>query len=287
VVICHNSDWHLGERIDADEVNGWNSFDVETCQSRVKRFVDATCELGRRWLGTTKCDGVLYTLGGDLTSGDIHDELSRTNELETLPSVRLAAGLAVASIRRLADEFGRVHVMAVPGNHGRTTRKPTAKRMGALSYDIMAAHLAAQSLESDARISFQIAAGADAATVLYSRLVLLTHGDNIGTKGGMGFAGPVLPIIRGGHKISAQFASADVAPDLILMGHYHTSAAPPHILANGSIPGMSEYGLGLRAALDVPRQWAALFHSRWGLTSRCDVQLEDPPPRPKPRVRAA
>lgn len=285
-LIVHNSDRHYGEVIRGDEINDWNSFDTEICARRVRRFVDAACEIGRRWTSDTTVDGVLYTMAGDEISGDIHDELRETNEFTSLEQVQGAAQLHVAGLRQLADEYGRVHVTAVPGNHGRITRKPTAKRYGALSYDILIAKLVARELADDTRISFDIAAGPDTTTLIYGRHILTTHGDKIGTGGGQGFAGPVLPIIRGANKVSMQYGSTGARPDLILMGHFHTSAAPPGILANGSVPGYSEYGAAIRAKFDTPRQWLAIIRSRWGLSERADIQLEDPPPPPKPRVRA-
>lgn len=284
-LIVHNSDRHYGEVINGDEINGWNDFNTAICARRVKRFIDAACEIGRRWTSDTQVDGVLYTMAGDEISGDIHDELRETNEMTSLEQVQGAAELHVAGIRQLVEEYGRVHVTAVPGNHGRSTRKPTAKKYGALSYDIMIAKLVARELAADERISFDIAAGPDTVTPIYNRMVLTTHGDKIGTGGGQGFAGPVLPIIRGANKVSLQYGSTGARPDLILMGHFHTSAAPPGILANGSVPGYSEFGAAIRARFDTPRQWLGVLRSRWGLSERCDIQLEDPPAPPKPRVR--
>lgn len=284
-IIVHNSDRHYGEVIRPEEINGWNAYNVEICEARVRRFMTAAIEIGRRWTSDTNVDGALYTMAGDEISGDIHDELRETNELTSLEQVTGAAALHVACLRTLADEYGRVHVTAVPGNHGRTTRKPTAKKYGALSYDIMIARMVAREMQSDERVSFDIAAGPDTVTPIYGRRVLTTHGDKIGTGGGQGFAGPVLPIIRGANKVSMQYSSTGDRPDLILMGHYHTSAAPPGILANGSVPGYSEFGNAIRARFDTPRQWLAVMRSRWGLTERADVQLEEPVQPARPRVR--
>jgi hypothetical protein len=174
----------------------------------------------------------------------------------------------------------------VPGNHGRTTKKPTAKKYGALSYDIFIAKAVADHFKGDPRVSFEIADGPDVVTVIYRYPVLLTHGDKTGTGGGMGFAGPVLPIIRGGHKLRLQYGQTGQTPTLILQGHYHTSANPPGVLANGSLVGLNEYGFGIRGSWETPRQWVAMMRERWGLSERLDVQLEKPPLPEKPRVRA-
>lgn len=284
-LIVHNSDRHLGEVVRASEINHWNEYNVDICQRRVRRFITAACELGRRWTSDTTVDGVLYTMAGDEISGDIHDELRETNEITSLEQVKLAAELHVWCLNELVEEYGRVHVVAVPGNHGRTTRKPTAKKYGALSYDILIAKLVADKLVNDERFSFDIADGPDAVTLVYNRPILTSHGDKMGTGGGKGFAGPVLPIIRGAKQVQLQYGQAGFSPYLILMGHYHTSAAPPGILANGSVVGMSEFGFGIRGSYDVPRQWLGVMRSRWGLTERLDVQLEEPPAPEKPRIR--
>lgn len=284
-LIVHNSDRHIDEVIQPDEMQGWNGYNREIAERRIRRFMNAACEIGRRWTADTEVDGVLYTMGGDEISGDIHDELRETNEATSLDSVRFAAELHVSCLHQLAGEYGRVHVVAVPGNHGRTTKKPTAKRYGALSYDIMIAKMVAKEFADDERLSFDIASGPDVVTPIYGRLVLTTHGDKIGTGGGKGFAGPVLPIIRGAKQVELQYGRAGASPYLILMGHYHTSANPPGILANGSVPGMSEFGFGIRAAPAPPQQWLAVMRSKWGLAERLDVQLEEPLPPEKPRIK--
>lgn len=125
----------------------------------------------------------------------------------------------------------------------------------------------------DSRVTFQIAAGADVEVEVFNRRILVTHGDKMGTGGGQGFAGPMLPIVRGTAKISHQAASAGRGADLILTGHFHTSGNPPGVLANGSVIGVNGYSTSNRMRPDVPRQWIARFSERHGLCDRIDAQL--------------
>jgi transposase-like protein len=285
VLILHTSDLHMGERVDAGEIAGLNGYDEEVARTRMHRLFSAACTVGPRWMEETSCDGVLLTMAGDLVSGDIHDELTRTNALVSNEQVRAVVEVYSAGIAMLLRTYPKVHVVAVPGNHGRQTAKPTAKLAARLSYDILAADMLRDRLREEARVSWSIATGFDVTVPLYGRNIMVTHGDRIGTGGGQGFAGPVLPIIRGGNKVRLQAHSAGLAVDLILMGHYHTSAAPPGILCNGSVVGLSEYGAGLRTAIESPRQWLARFSSNWGLCERLDVNLGERPSRM--RVKAA
>lgn len=279
------SDIHMGEVISAEEILGINAFNPEICRQRLRRYFAAVCTIGQRWASDTDCEGVLLALAGDLISGDIHDELKMTNALTSHEQCLAVAEEAVAGIRHLRDTYGRVHVVGVPGNHGRTTHKPTAKLYARLSYDSLIVSMIAQRFDGDDRVTFQQSDAKDQITPVFGRTVFSTHGDKIGTKGGMGFAGPMLPIVRGSKKIDAQQAGIGRKPDLIQFGHYHTTGNPGHVLANGSVPGYSEYADDLRAVVEPPQQWAYLLHSKWWLRERMPIQLEDPLAPPKPSVR--
>lgn len=286
ILIAHTSDLHMGEVVEASEVDGINAYDAHVARERMGRYFNAICEIGPRWLHDDHCDGVLLTMGGDLISGDIHEELSRTNALTSHEQVAAVASVYEAGIRQLADNFGHVHVVAVPGNHGRTTHKPTAKLAAKLSYDILAASILKQQMQSDARVTWGIATGTDVRTIVYGRTILCTHGDKMGTGGGQGFAGPMLPIMRGAAKVRAQATGAGMSCDLMLTGHYHVSGQPPGVLANGSVIGYSEYGHAIRGGVEPPKQWAARFSLKWGLCETLAVQLAELPAKPRMKAMA-
>lgn len=278
------SDIHMGEVIDPEEIHGINAFNPEICRIRLRRYFSAVCEIGTRWASDTDCQGALLALAGDLISGDIHEELRITNALTSHEQCIAVAEEISSGIICLLNAFGRVHVVVVPGNHGRTTHKPTAKLYARLSYDSLVGAMIAEKFRDDSRVTFQQSAAKDQLTPIFGRTILTTHGDKIGTKGGMGFAGPMLPIVRGAKKIDAQQAGIGRKPDLIQFGHYHTTGNPGHVLANGSVPGYSEYGDDLRAVVEAPQQWMYLLHSKWWLRERMPIQLEEPKAPDKPRV---
>lgn len=285
VIGCYFSDVHMGEVIAADEIHGINQFNSDICRQRMRRYVNAACNIGLRWSSDTDCVGAYLGLGGDLISGDIHEELRMTNDLTAHEQVQAMVEEVGAAIRHLKEAFGRVHVTCVPGNHGRNTPKSTAKLYSRLSYDMMIGAMVQREFENDPRVTFQMSAAKDQVTPIFGRNVLNTHGDKMGTGGGQGFAGPMLPIVRGTKKIQAQYASMGVKLDTILHGHYHISGNPNNVLSNGSVPGYSEYADDLRVVVEPPQQNLFLMHSRWGLRERMPIQLEEPAQPVKPRVR--
>lgn len=279
------TDIHAGEVIDGDEILGLNAYDADICRRRLRRLFSAACAIPQRWTSDCRNQGFLLALGGDLISGSIHQELTETNSLTAHEQVRLVVEEVSAGIRHLLEAYGRVHVASVPGNHGRTTMKPTAKLYARLSYDTLAASMIQDRFEADARVTFQIGSSPDAIIPILGYTVFLSHGDKIGTGGGQGFAGPMLPIVRGTKKVEAQQARAGRRPDLILHGHFHHSGNPGNVLSNGSVPGYSEYANGLRASLEPPQQWLFLIHEKWCLRERVEVRLEDPAVPTLPRVK--
>lgn len=279
VLILNTSDLHFGEVIQPGEINGINAYNPEIAQERMRKLFNAACTIGPRWIHDGVYEGVLLTLNGDLTSGDIHEELMRTNALTSHQQVEGVIGIYDAGIRQLLEQYGKVHVAVTPGNHGRTTLKNSFKLHGALSYDTLVGSMLRDRFRDEPRVTFAIAAGFDVRVPLYGKTIVCTHGHMMGTGGGQGFAGPVLPIIRGGHKMRLQSYSAQLGCDLVLIGHYHTSAAPPGILANGSVVGYGEFANGIRAAVEPPKQWLARFSSSWGLCETLAVQLEEAPSR--------
>lgn len=287
VVGCLVSDVHMGETIAAEEIGGINAFDPAICAARLRRYFTAACVVGARWASDTACEGALLSLAGDLVSGDIHEELRITNALTSHEQVAAVVAELAAGIRTLVDAFGRVHVVGVPGNHGRTTVKPTAKLYARLSYDVAAVARLAEIFAGDARVTFQVDANTDQVTPVFGRAVLTTHGDKIGTRGGTGFAGPDLPIVRGAKKVREQYSSLGHDVYLIQAGHYHWWSNPAHgrVIFNGSVPGYAEFARDIRAVVEPPQQTLWLMHSRWGLRERMPIQLEDPSPSPGPRVR--
>jgi len=285
VGLLHLSDLHVGEVVRAEETGGINAYSPEIFQRRFRRMIAASINILPRWSADCDLQGVVVALNGDLISGDIHDELRRTNALTAHEQVALATDEIAAGILQIADRFGQVLVTVTPGNHGRSTEKTHAKRMAALSYDTMVGNILTRQFANDSRITINLSSGPDILFSIFGWSILQTHGDSMGTGGGQGFAGPELPIVRGGKKVKLAGFAAGERYDIILTAHYHTSSNPGTVLANGSMVGYSEYAVRIRGVPEPPMQWLALIHEKWGLRERVPVVLEDPHQPERPRVR--
>jgi len=180
------TDTHFDEEVDPAQVDGVNAYNREIAELRLRRCFERAVLLGRHYLGGVRYDGVSLMLGGDIFSGNIHEELARTNADTLFGSLLHWIGPMAAGVGMLADEFGRVHVSGVPGNHGRMTRKPIAKNRAADNLDWLLYRLMAREFRGDARVTWNVPAAADAHAEVYSTRFLLTHGDQF--RGGSGIS---------------------------------------------------------------------------------------------------
>lgn len=251
------SDWHWGETVDIRETGGANEFNREIAWHRLNVLVDKTILLLRSYSGTRpEYPGIWVCLGGDMISGGIHEELRETN-WGTIEEQAIDVGDAIASgLIKMADEFGQVHVPCVVGNHGRRSAKPVAKRRASENrewgvYQSLRRHFA-----HDPRITFYIPDGPDYAFSVYGHRFLLTHGDQLGTKGGDGIIGAIGPIRRGQIRLRGVELAFGRDLDTMLIGHYHSFQPPGElfpVLVNDCLKGPDEFSMNtLRIA---PHPW--------------------------------
>ncbi len=266
------SDFQFGEVIDGGNMDGINEYNVDVAEDRYRRLIERTVDIAFEHLPRNRYSGVNYLRLGDMVSGDIHQELRETNELSGVTSLPRLVALETWGVRALASAFGRVHVVSVPGNHGRTTLKPPTKRVEE-NYDWLSACWLESNMRGDGRVTWQTPRSTDAVFPMFDRLYLATHGDNIGTRGGQGFVGPGAPILRGATQTLGEYARRGIHVDKMMIGHFHTAFDFGRGWSNGSLPGYSEFARSCRMVPEPPQQWLLFFHPKHGATSAWKVQV--------------
>jgi len=271
------SDWHAGEVVSPHEVGGTNTFSTEILVARAKRLVDTIIDVCFSQMAKPNYPGIVVALGGDMVSGDIHDELSATNDRYMMQTVHDLFDVLIAALTKLADRFGNVYVPCVPGNHGRSTQKPRAKGRAYTSYEWLLYNMLEKWFKGDPRVKFYIPPECDAHFTVVGHRFLLTHGDALGVKGGDGIIGSLGPIMRGKIKIGNAESAIGRSFDTILMGHWHQYITLQGVIVNGSLKGFDEYArLLLRAPFQLPIQALWFCHAKRGITNHIPIYLEDP-----------
>lgn len=268
------SDWHWGEVVDPNQVNRVNEYNIAIAQDRARTMVETTIQLLKQHIKHKDYPGIVFALGGDMVSGDIHEELSVSNELDIMPTVLDLWATLAWCIETLANEFGNVFVPCVTGNHGRNTHKIRAKGRNFTSFDWLVYHFLAKRFEGDERIRFRIPDGSDCHYNVYGHRYLLTHGDQF--RGGDGMIGALGPIIRGDHKKRSRNSQIDMDYDTLLLGHWHQLIQLQRLIVNGSLKGYDEYAYQGNFPFEPPRQALWITHERYGITFSAPVMVERP-----------
>ena len=268
------SDWHFAEVVNPAQVEGANAFNLEIFDRRFKLLVERTIDLCENHMTGKQYPGIVVNLGGDMLSGNIHEELKNTNELEVIPAVLELAGNIAWGIRKYADYFGHVFVPCVVGNHGRNTMKPQAKNACHTSFDWLIYKTLEMHFKDDDRIQFFIPEGFDAYYRAYGHRILLTHGDRIGSRGGDGFIGAIGPIMRGAHKLRLSYSNRGREIDTLIMGHWHNEVTLPGLRVNNCLKGYDEWAMSMRFTPTAPSQDLFFMHPKRGVTCSWPIQVE-------------
>lgn len=265
------SDLHHGEVVRAEQINGTNEFDMEISRTRLRSLARTAIHLLEIISPDMQYPGIVMPLGGDMISGNIHDELMATNEFNTMPTVLDLYGELVALIRLMADTFGRVFLPCVTGNHGRDTHKIWNKDRHATSFDWLLYNFLAKAFENDPRVTFLIPEGPDAYYRVYGHRYLLSHGDQF--RGGDGLIGALGPIIRGDHRKRSRNSQIAMEYDTLLIGHWHQYIHLTRLIVNGSLKGYDEYAYNNNFPFETPQQALWITHPTHGITFRMPVKV--------------
>lgn len=258
------SDLHYGENVNPREVPNGNCYSPEVAKARWDRLINNTIQKTRAKEKTSK--GIVICFLGDDISGDIHDELKETNNKTPIDACMEVAAQKVKMIKTFEKEFGKVWVISVMGNHGRTTKKPQSKGLAEHNYDSLVAAIIQKQLDDDNNITFYTPKSGEAYFELSGHNFLATHGDRIGSRGGQGFIGCSATIARGQHKTRQAYAQIGKPIDWLLIGHFHTPMQLEHTIANGTTVGYSQYARDLKLEPAYPSQTLFYVNDKYGVT---------------------
>lgn len=276
------SDVHHGEVVHADQVNGVNSFNAEISRKRLERVFSAVPYFTDDVFSKSDYPGVCVPMGGDLLSGNIHEELRETNSLPIFDALLDLADCLTAGIDLLKDRYRNVFVPCVVGNHGRLDKKPRAKYGPQDNYEYMLYHLLASRYDADDAVTFVVSDSFTLHYRLYGTRYLLTHGDAF--RGGSGISGPLLPWTLGDHRLRKQMSAMSAWTkqpteyDVLVFGHWHRYfAGSSTFICNGSLKGFDEYAKKSGFAFEPAIQAFWFTSPTYGATFHAGVYAEEAP----------
>lgn len=267
-------DVHAGEVIDIDETYGISQFDMSVVARRLSVLFSKTLYLVtlRRHALNIPC--LIVSQGGDMVSGEIHDELVKTNAEHSMISAIRTAFMLAQGIAFLAPHFERIDVPCVTGNHGRMGKKPNFKQRF-VNWDYLVYQWEAVLLRQFKNVFFDIPKSPFMLVNAEQTRILITHGDNI--KGWMGI--PWYGIERFAHRVRELLQAKNDYYDVLLLHHFHCRGdldkASGPIIINGSLKGGDEFSIGSLQATNKPSQNLVHFDNRHGYIGGEPIYVHD------------
>lgn len=218
--------------------------------------------------------GMVVALGGDIVSGNIHEELRETNDASILAILLDVVDHIIAGINMLLDAgIPHVFVPCVVGNHGRLDKKPRAKGAVQDNYEWLIYQLLQRHFAKDKRVTVIPSDSLDYVYQVHDTKYLLTHGDQF--KGGSGISGPFTPWALGDYRKRRRQSAIDQPYDYMIFGHFHTLVWGPNWIVNGSLKGYDEYSFRSNFGFEQPQQALWITHPKHGITVKMEIGAEE------------
>lgn len=271
------SDWHVGEVVDPEQVQYLNEYDLDIAFRRADRVFSTALELLFHHQAGQSYDGITLAFGGDMLSGNIHDELRRTNEKGVLDCVMDLANSLVGNIIEVAKNFEWVYVPCVAGNHGRIDHKPTSKDAVKDNFDThvykLVAALVQAKLGDKCNVQFDISESLDMRFDIYGTRYLLTHGDQIdfSAKNGQFWPSLMDTVMK---KQAREVKAGGSGFDYMLCGHFHRYGTVSNLIVNGSLKGYDEWVYRKNYEQELPVQAMWITHPDYGIIEHRPVYAE-------------
>lgn len=272
------SDWHWGETVDPTQIEYLNEFNLAIAGDRADRVFTTALELLFHHQSGMSYDGFVMPLGGDMFSGNIHEELRMTNGAPIHECLLTLADKLAGGIMEVADNFQWVYVPAVVGNHGRIDRKPTAKEAVKDNYDWLLYNFVKKLVQGrmgdKCNVEFDISTALDLNYQLYSTRYLLTHGDQISSGDGVGGFWPSL--MKTAHrKQQRSVKGGGTGFDYMVCGHFHKYGSVSNVIVNGSLKGYDEWVYKMNYDFERPIQALWVTHPEHGIISHVPVYADE------------
>ena len=276
VVVAPLSDLHIGDNVDLEQMAGLNSYNIDIFNKRLYGWATQLLHLVELRRNVAPVDELIVPMLGDIISGDIHEELARTNIDHCMGQMIRGANLISQALMLLAPNFKKITVPCVVGNHGRMTRKPPMKDKY-MDWDYMLYQWVAAYMRNQKNVSFSIPKTFLNSFEVCNRQILIMHGDSIsGAGSNMAITRAVTGLrafLQFRQNLEEEVSSEDVSDltsqfDSVMMGHFHRideidiGTGAIHIC--GTMKGGDEFAAQKLHAITKPKQLVTYWHPVYG-----------------------
>lgn len=230
------SDWHVEENVTFESVNGSNEYTMKIAKKRAEKCFQSILKLVNKEGQDVRINTLVLALLGDFFSGNIHDELMETCEVQPQDAMLFAQNLIASGIEfLLANSKLKIVVPCAVGNHSRMTHKVHVATEQGLSLEWAMYNFLATYFRDEKRVTFVLSRAYFNYVDIYGYKIRFHHGHAVNYGGGVG--GLEVPM----RKIIGRW-DKDTQAYLSVCGHFHTRRDGGDFIVNGSLIGDSPYG---------------------------------------------
>lgn len=274
--VMHLSDMHADQTVLPEECGGLENYNFRVACCRAERLVDSIIDWTQTTIGGNFKFPDLWVLSlGDHSSGEIHKAMERSYYRNQFKNCLAIGKLQYLMLRDLSQYFERVHVVCVPGNHGRRSIKKDYH--GAHdNWDYLIAKVAQQYAAAHTNIDWLIPDAYSLNLEICGVGFHVSHGDDIRGWAGLPYYGLQR---RQRNLVALDYLNAGPRVRYICTGHFHRPAVigdmDTEIIVNGAWPATDSFAYNGLAGFSMPQQWFHGVNAKHGITWRMPIFLRD------------
>ena len=277
VAVAHCSDVQLGKVTE--------NYDSQVAADQVQMFAEKIIEITRTRQSAAKITELHLLLGGDMVEGEtiFPKQVHLIDQSVLAQAVRTSPRVFAKAIATLLGTFEKIHIAAVPGNHGRPASKhsPTHPETNwdTVVYETLRMFLhgpdESPNAELRRRVTFNIASDCWHSYIrVFDWGLILMHGD----QGIISYLGTPIYGINRRTSGWGEVMEAIAEPwDYLFLGHFHV----PHgwwvnfrkVLINGTTEKGNQFARAVMASGIHPMQRLVFMNRQHGIISDHEIML--------------
>jgi hypothetical protein len=259
------SDLHYSEKVSKEHVYK-NEYNIDIFNCRLFKLLQTTCLNIEQEKEQYNVNTLHVFLGGDFVSGDIHEELRNTNELNSFDSCEEVVNVMIQFVETLLKYIPFINIFTAYGNHGRIGEKVYFKDSHR-NYDYWVYRQIQQRLKNyikSGKISMEVPKGKHGLVDVLGHRFLYSHGEEIKSTNQISLYN-IQKKIANNRELHGRFSKW-------LVGHAHKFSLIDDVIVNGSIVGFNEYSLG-KYKYEEPIQLLLEIMKEYEITNYIPIKL--------------
>lgn len=222
IMVVQATDWHIGATTKPEFIEEFGAFNYDIARERVRAWLNKLLNHLTAIRAGYAVDECVVIGTADWVSGDIHEELVRTNEFPCPVQAVRAGELLGEFIRQLAPNFRTVRAeILCAGNHDRITRKPQSEQGGINSWGYVTAEIARAHVERIPNVAYKTFLGSSGIVTVGGMRYLIMHGDGIPAHMGVPHFGMDRLVMR--EALRRMNREEEFHFDAMVVGHWHVA----------------------------------------------------------------